>query len=134
MNPYGLRPEVLSLLCLPFHHPSKIWCSKWDLNPHIFRYSLLRRGCLPDSTIRTLEERRGFEPLSAFTRSLLSRQDVSTTHTPLHWYSEWELNPYVFRQEVLSLPCLPFHHLSIKKGKAFRPSLFPLKKFKATIK
>lgn len=72
--------------------------------------------------------KRDSNPRSLFTRNLFSRQAVSATHTLIHWYSERDLNPYPLREGVLSPPCMPFHHLSIKKRESLSTFPFPFEK------
>ena len=45
------KQQILSLRCLPFHHPgsnlSKFWCVERDSNSQSFRHWLLRPACIP---------------------------------------------------------------------------------------
>lgn len=117
----GLEPLVIphykwgAVATVPTQHYDIIWRRREDSN--------LRAAFYNDQLL----SKEPLLPFSHFSKTLRVRRDSNAQQPPwqgggltncptypLNWCSWRDSNPHAFRQQNLNLPCLPFHHKSLK--------------------
>ena len=77
-NPQARRREILSLLCIPFHHTHFNWCPRSDSNWHCMASKTT--ASTNWATRALLAPLPGFEPGSCFACSRINSPGVSPSH------------------------------------------------------